>query len=148
MGLAEKISNDLKTAMKSGDRVALGVLRMLKSELQYKEIELGHELSDDDYISVVSSAAKKRREAIQEYSKGGRDDLAAKEDAELHIVNRYLPQQLSDGEIEGIIQQVIEEVEASTPADIGKVMKAVMPKVKGKADGRKVNEIVAKKLAG
>jgi uncharacterized protein YqeY len=146
MGFADTIGNDLKTAMKAGDKIALEVLRMLKSELKYKEIELGRDLNDEDYLSVLSSAAKRRREAITEFKKGGRDDLANKESAELDIINKYLPQQLSDTEIEKIVDEVIAEVQATTPADIGKVMKAVMPRVKGRADGRKINEIVGKKL--
>jgi uncharacterized protein YqeY len=146
MGFAETISNDLKTAMKSGDKLTLEVLRMLKSELKYKEIELGRDLNDEDYLSVLSSAAKRRREAVTEFTKGGRNDLATKESAELDIINKYLPQQLTDVEVETIIDQAIAEVNAATPADIGKVMKAVMPRVKGRADGRKINEIVGKKL--
>jgi uncharacterized protein YqeY len=146
MGFAETISNDLKTAMKSGDKLALEVLRMLKSEFKYKEIELGRDLTEEDYLSVLSSAAKRRREAAGEFAKGGRNDLATKESAELDIINKYLPQQLTDAEIETIVVEAIAEVNAATPADIGKVMKAVMPKVKGRADGRKINEIVGKKL--
>jgi len=146
MGIAEKIYEDLKAAMKSGDKVTLEVVRMLKSEFKYKQIELGRDLNDDEYIAVIASAAKKRREAIIGFEKGGRADLVAKETKELEIVNKYLPQQLSDEEIEKIIDVVIKEVNASTPTDIGAVMKALMPKVKGKADGRKVNELVAKKL--
>jgi uncharacterized protein YqeY len=146
MGFADTIGNDLKTAMKTGDKIALEVLRMLKSEFKYKEIELGRDLNDEDYLSALSSAAKRRREAINEFKKGGRDDLANKESAELNIINKYLPQQLSNAEIEKVVDEVIAEVEATTPADIGKVMKAVMPRVKGRADGRKINEIVGKKL--
>ena len=146
MGFADTIGNDLKTAMKAGDKIALEVLRMLKSELKYKEIELGRDLNDEDYLSVLSSAAKRRRESINEFKKGGRDDLADKESAELDILNKYLPQQLSDAEIEKVVDEVIAEVGATTPADIGKVMKSVMPRVKGRADGRKINEIVGKKL--
>jgi uncharacterized protein len=146
MGFAETISSDLKTAMKGGDKLTLEVLRMLKSEFKYKEIELGRDLNDAEYLSVLSSAAKRRREAASEFARGGRKDLADKESAELDIINKYLPQQLTDAEIEKIVDEAIAEVEAATPADIGKVMKVIMPKVKGRADGRKINEIVGKKL--
>lgn len=148
MGLAEKITNDMKTAMKSGDKTALGAIRMLKSDFKYKEIELGREMVEDDYLAVIVSAAKKRRDAIAEYTRGKRDDLVAKEKAELDVINAYLPQQLTEEELGKIIDEVVTEVNASTPADIGKVMKNVMIKVKGRANGRIINEIVSKKLTG
>jgi len=148
MGSAERISEDIKTAMKSGDKITLGVLRMVKSDLKYKQIELGRELTEDDCKVVFSSAAKKRRDAIEGFEKGARADLVAKEKAELEVINRYLPQQLSDEELEQIIADVVAETNASTPNDIGLVMKSLMPKVRGLADGRKVNELVSKKLNG
>jgi len=148
MGLAERISDEIKSAMKGGDKITLGVLRMLKSDLKYKQIELGRELTEDDYKAVFFSAAKKRRDAIEGFEKGARADLVAKEKAELEVINRYLPQQLSDTDLEKIVADVIAETEASTPNDIGLVMKSLMPKVKGLADGRKVNELVSKKLNG
>jgi uncharacterized protein YqeY len=148
MGSAEKISDDIKTAMKSGDKITLGVLRMLKSDLKYKQIELGRELTEDDFKAVLSSAAKKRRDSIEGFEKGARADLVAKEKAELEVIHKYLPQQLSDTDLERIIADVIAETNASTPNDIGLVMKSLMPKVKGRADGRKVNELVSQKLNG
>ena len=146
MGLAEKIIDNIKTAMKSGDKLALEVLRMLKSDFKYKEIELGREMTENDYMDVLQSAAKKRRDAIEGFAKGGRDDLVAKEKAELDVISGYLPQQLSDEELEEIIEEVMAEVGASTSADIGAVMKTVMPRVKGRADGRKIKEFVSQKL--
>ncbi|MCP4582535.1 MAG: GatB/YqeY domain-containing protein [candidate division Zixibacteria bacterium] len=146
MSLTDKISKDTIVAMKSGDKVTLGVLRMLKSEFKYKQIDSGRDLTDEDYLAVLNSAAKKRRDAIDSFEKGGRDDLVAKETAELEIVNKYLPQQLSDDELEKIVAEVFAETDASSPADIGLIMKNLMPRVKGKADGRKVNEIVTSKL--
>ena len=148
MGISDKISDDTKAAMKGGDKVALGVLRMLNSDIKYKRIEFGRDLTDDDYVAILSTAAKQRRDAIDSFAKGGRDDLVAKEKAELEIVNKYLPQQLSDAELEEIVAEVIAENNASTPADKGLVMKNLMPRVKGKVDGRKVNEIVTAKLNG
>jgi len=148
MGSAERISDEMKAAMKSGDKLSLSVLRMLKSDSKYKQIELGRELTEDDYKAVFSSAAKKRRDAIDGFEKGGRADLVAKEKAELEIINRYLPKQLSESELEKIIADAVAETKASTPNDIGLVMKNLMPKVKGLADGRKVNELVLKKLNG
>ncbi len=146
MGLAETITNDIKTAMKSGDKVTLNVLRMLKSDFKYKEIELGREMTEDDFMAVVNSSAKKRRDAMVEYERGGRADLVAKEKAELDVLVKYLPQQLSEKELEQIIEEAIAECGASTPAEIGKVMKTVMPRVKGRADGRVINELVSSKL--
>lgn len=148
MGLFELISQDLAQAMKSGDKLALGVLRMIKSDLKYKQIEIGRELTDEDCIAVFSSAAKKRQDSIDSFIKAGRNDLADNEAAELEIIKKYLPQQLSESELEQVIGETIAELGASTPNDLGAVMKALMPKVKGKADGRRINEIVRRKLGG
>ena len=148
MELFEQIAKDMVAVMKNGDKIGLSVLRMLKSDMKYKEIELKRELAPGDCLAVVVSAAKKRRDAIVEYEKGGRSDLVAKEKAELEIINRYLPKQIADDELRQIIEEVIAEANASTPADIGLVMKGVMPRVKGRADGRKVNELVLKILQG
>jgi hypothetical protein len=146
VGLSETIAQNLAQAMKSGDKVALSVLRMLKSDLEYKQIELGRDLTDDDCLGVLANAAKKRQDSIEGFAKGGRDDLVANEKAELEIIKKYLPQQLSESELEEVINGVIAETGALTPADFGAVMKSLMPRVKGKADGRMVNEIVRKKL--
>jgi uncharacterized protein YqeY len=148
VGLFEQVTQDLTQAMKSGNKVALSVLRMLKSELKYKQIELKRSLSDDDCIAVLSSAIKKRQEAIESFAKAGRTELAANENAELEVLKTYQPQQLSDSELEQIIDNTITETGVTNIASIGQVMKNLMPKVKGKSDGRKVNEIVRKKLGG
>ncbi len=148
MELADRIDEDLKTAMKSGDKVTVNVLRMLKSDLKYKHIELGCDLTEDDGLAVLSSAVKKRLDALESFEKGGRDDLVAKEKAEWEVLKRYLPEQLSDAELEEIVTEVIAETDASTPADFGLVMKNIMPRVKGRVDGRKVNEFVRNKLSG
>ncbi len=146
MSLFEKVDKDTTEALKAGEKDRLLLLRGLKSDLKYAKLDKGDDLTDDDVIEVLTYQAKKRRDSIEQFEKGGRDDLVAKETVELEIVNRYLPQQLSDNELEEIVAEVITETNASTPADIGLVMKNLMPKVKGKADGRKVNEIVTKKL--
>jgi len=148
MELSKQIAKDMVAVMKSGDKLALSVLRMLKSDFKYKEIELKRELTDDDCLAVVTAAAKKRRDAIEGFEKGGRGDLVAKEKAELEIISKYLPAQIADEELTRIITEAIAETEATTPADIGLVMKSVMPRVKGRADGRKVNELVLKILQG
>ena len=144
--LKKRIDDDLKETLKNKDSVALGVLRMLKSEIRYKEIEKGSDLSDDDVISVLSTTIKKRKDSIQQFEKGGREDLASKEQGELAVVTKYMPEQLGDDELSQIISQAISEEEASGPSDLGKVMRLVMPKVRGRADGKKVNQMVASQL--
>lgn len=136
----------MKVAMKEGDKAKLNLIRMLRSEIRYKEIELGSKLDDNGTIYVLSSAVKKRKEAIEEFKKGGREDLVAREEEELRIVFSYLPEQLSEQELLNLIDDSIAEVEAQSPMDVGKVMKVIMPKVKGRADGKKVNQMVSLKL--
>jgi uncharacterized protein YqeY len=144
--LKKRIDDDLKEALRSRDSVALSVLRMLKSEIHYKEIERGSLLSDDDVISVLSTAIKKRKDSIQQFEKGGRDDLASKEQEELAVVTKYTPEQLGDEELSQIISQAIGEEDASGPSDLGRVMRLVMPKVRGRADGKRVNQMVFSRL--
>lgn len=137
----------MKVALKAGDDERLQTLRMLKSDLQYKQIELCHELSDDEIIAVLGSAASKRSEAIEEYSKGGRQDLEEKERAEYDIIKEFLPGQSTSVELEGLIDEAIAESGASSMKDIGEVMKVLMPRVRGRADGKTVNIAVRAKLA-
>jgi uncharacterized protein YqeY len=146
--LVEKIDSDLIAAMKDKDEVRLNVLRMLKSELKYKAIDTGNDLSDDDVVAVLSSAAKKRNEAIDEYRKGGREDLAGQELAEFEIIKEYLPEQLSEEELRGLIEETFAETGAVSIKDLGTVMKSLMPKVRGRADGKTVNIVVRNMLQG
>ena len=145
--LKQRIDQDTKEALKNRDSLRLNVLRMLKSEIKYKEIELGSELSDDEVISVLSSSVKKRKDSIQQFEKGGRDDLASKEKAELELILKYLPEQLTEEELSQIINQAIKETNAIGSSDLGKVMKQVMPKVRGRAEGKKVNQMVSSQLS-
>lgn len=144
--LKRRINQDAKEALKSKNTLTLNVLRMLKSEIRYKEIERGSELSDDDVISVLSTAIKKRKDSIQQFEKGGRDDLASKEKQELTVVAKYMPEQLGEEELSQIVSQAISEEGATGPSDLGKVMKLVMPKVRGRADGKKINQMVSSQL--
>ena len=146
MSLKEKITEDMKIAMKEGEKTKLNLIRMLRSEIRYKEIEKGSELDDNGIIDVLSSAAKRRKESIQEFRKGGREDLAAKEEKELKIIYSYLPEQLSEEELLKLIDESIEEADAQSSKDVGKVMRVIIPKVKGRADGKKVNQMVSLKL--
>ncbi len=147
MTLLERITADIKDAMRSKDGTRLDTLRMVKSDLNYAMIEKKIETpSDADVLAVIQKAVKKRRDAIEGFEKGGRADLAAKEKAELAILTAYLPQQMTRAELEQIVKAVIAEIGASSKADMGKVMKAVMPQVSGKADGKMVSEVVAGSL--
>jgi uncharacterized protein YqeY len=146
MSLKEKITEDMKIAMKEGEKTKLNLIRMLRSEIRYKEIEKGSELDDNGIIDVLSSAAKKRKESIEEFRKGGREDLAAQEEKELEIIFSYLPEQLSEEELLKLIDESIVEAEAQSSKDVGKVMRVIIPKVKGRADGKRVNQMVSLKL--
>ena len=134
--------------MKSRDKFRTQTLRSLKSAIRYAEIEVNTELDDQALLAVIAKQAKQRQESIVEYRKGGREDLVAEEEAELAILQTYLPQQLTREEIEVEARQVIDEVGASNPRDIGKVMKPLMARLKGRADGRLVNQVVRELLAG
>ncbi|MEE9554496.1 MAG: GatB/YqeY domain-containing protein [candidate division Zixibacteria bacterium] len=146
MVFLEKINNDLKAAMKTKDEVRLKTLRMLKSDLMYKSKESGGELSDEDILAVLTSAAKRRSEAIDEYRRGGRDDLVAEESAEFEIIKEFLPEQLSAEKLDELIDRAISEAEASSTQNFGAVMKLLMPEIKGRADGKAVNIAVKEKL--
>ncbi len=144
--LKQRIDQDTREALKKKDSLRLSVLRMLKSEIKYKEIEKGSELSDDEVISVLSSSVKRRKDSIQQFEKGERDDLVSREKAELELVLKYLPEQLTEEELSQIINQAIKELNASGPSDLGKVMRQIMPEVRGRADGKRVNQMVSSQL--
>ena len=145
--LKQKIDQDTKEALKKKEPLRLNVLRMLKSEIRYKEIDLGSELSDDEVIAVLSSSIKRRKDSIQHFEKGGRDDLVSQEKAELDVIYKYMPEQLTDEKLSEIISQAIKETNATDSSDLGKVMKQVMPEVRGRADGKKVNQMVSSQLS-
>lgn len=148
MSLLKQIDQDLVKALKSGDRLGADTLRGLKSDIKYFQLEKRlDEVSDDDIIGVLSSSAKRRRDSIEQFAAGGRQDLVDKETRELEIIQKYLPQQLSEADVETIVKEAIEETGAQSPADMGKVMKIVMPKVKGRADGKLVQTIVTRTLS-
>ena len=142
-----KIKSDMKTAMKAREKERVQTLRMLISSLNNAKIELGEELDEDDVIDVLSTEAKKRREAAESYEEGGRDELADKEKAELSVIEEYLPTQLSDDEAAELVDEVIEAVGAESRADMGKVMGSIMPRIKGRYQGSKIKDIVLEKLA-
>ncbi len=148
MSLKDRLIQDMKEAMKARDQLRLSTLRLLISEIKNKEIEAKGELKDEDILAIIQKAVKQRQDSIAQYEKGGRQDLADKEKAELEILKAYLPEELSREEILEIIDQAIAATGASSPKEMGKVMREVMPKVKGRADGKVVNELVRKRLAG
>ncbi len=148
MSLAEILSDDLKKALKAGQKDVLSVIRMIKAAVKNKEIEKGDALSDEEIHGVLMTLAKQRKDSIEQFSKGGRQDLAEIEARELSIIQSYLPKQISKEEVEEIIKNTVTESNANGPKDMGKVMKAVMAKVKGRADGRLVSELVKETLSG
>ncbi len=149
MSLREKISSDLKNALRDRKAVDLSVLRMLQSAIRNREIEKKRGdagLTDEEVIEVVTSEIKKRKEAIEGYIKGQRQDLVDKENAEIAVLMGYMPKQMGEAEIREEAKKAIEEAGAKTPQDMGKVMKILMPRMKGKADGALVNKIVKEEL--
>jgi uncharacterized protein YqeY len=142
----DKINADIITAMKSKDEAALSALRMLKSAIKYKEVDLKREIKDEEVIDVLSKQAKQRRESIEGFEKGGRPEAAAKEKAELALIEKFLPAALSDAELSTLIEEAIKASGASGPKDMGKVMGVLTPKIKGKADMGKVSTLVKSRL--
>ena len=143
MSIKDKLMEDLKAAMRSRDADRTGVLRYLRSEIHNQEIADGKDLDDDGVMAVLDRQAKQRRDSIDAFKQGNRPDLVAKEEAQLAVIMDYLPEQLSDDEIAEIAREVIADVGASGPGDVGRVMGAVMPRVRGKAEGRKVSQVVS-----
>lgn len=149
MTLSEQINSDLKTAMKSGDKTRLNTLRLLRAHfIELSKRGEGQTITPEEELSVLMAAIKKRKEAIEMYEKGGRPELAQQERAESEIISSYLPKQLSPEEAAEIINRIIRETGASTPKDFGKVMPLAMKELKGKFDGKLVQEMVKSKLGG
>lgn len=148
MSLPERLSEDLKSAMKKRDTLKVSVIRLARSEIRNAEIAKGGPLTDQELIEVLARESKRRREAMEQFQKAGRTDLADKEAAELCILAEYLPQQLSEAEITGIAEEVIAELHATSKADKGKVMSALMQQVRGRADGKLVSQVVDRMLEG
>ena len=147
MSLFERIDQDIIEALKAGEKDRLTVLRGLKSDLKYKQIDKGDDLTDEEAIGVLASQAKKRRDSIEQFAKGGRDDLVQQQKFQLEVITSYLPKQLDENELREIVARAIAEVGAESPQQIGAVMKIVMPRVKGVADGKMVNKLAMEILA-
>lgn len=146
--IQETIREQMTTAWKGGDTERRDALRLLLASFKNAEIDAGHTLTDDETLKVLQKEAKQRRDSIAEYEKAGRTDLAAKEQSELTVIEEFLPAQLSDEELEALAREVIAEVGASEPGDVGKVMRPLLERVAGRADGGRVNQAVRSVLAG
>lgn len=146
MSLKERLMSDLKTAMKNRDKVRKDVVTMVRAAVKQREVDERIELDDEGIIDVISKQVKQKKDAIEDFRKGSREDLVQLTEKEIEILMEYLPRQLSEEEIDEIVRAAINEVGANTTRDMGKVMANVMPKVKGKADGSLVNKIVKQYL--
>ena len=142
MSLLEQLTSDMKEAMKAKDKVTLGVVRMVKASVSNEQIKLGHDLTADEELAVLAREMKQRVEEMESYKDAGRADLAEEIQGQIDVLKRYMPAQMSEEEVVAIVKETIAEVGASSKADLGKVMGALMPKVKGKADGKLVNTTV------
>lgn len=146
MNLSERLNEDMKQAMRNQDKFKLSTIRMVRATIKNLEIDLKRTLNDNEVLDILGREIKQRKDALQEFEKAGRDDLAQQVKAEAEILAEYLPEQLSEEEIKVIVQQTIQETGASSKAEMGKLMSALMPKVKGLADGRLVNQVVQQLL--
>jgi uncharacterized protein len=147
MSLLERLNNDMKQAMKNKEKDKLSVIRMLKAAIQNEELKFRHELTDEDELTVLSRELKQRKDSLEEFANANRTDLVDKIRIEIGYVEEYMPEQLSEEEIAEIVKQTISEVNATSKADMGRVMGALMPRVKGKADGSLVNKLVQQQLS-
>ena len=148
MSLKDRLTEDLKQAMRQGDEQRKSTIRLVKAAITNAEIERGKELGDDEVLAVIAKQAKQRRESVTEFAKAGRQDLVDQEEEELQILLSYLPAQMSRDEIEVAARQIIAEVGATSRAQMGEVMRRLMPQLKGKADGSLVNQVVREILTG
>lgn len=146
MQLIDRLSAELKDSLKAGDKTKVGVIRLLKSSIKNKEIEKMSTLTEEEIFGVINTAVKQRREAIEQFQKGGREDLVQQETSELEILQTFLPPQLSDEQVMNDIKAVIMETEAASLKDMGKVMKILVPRLQGRADGAKISSLVKEML--
>jgi uncharacterized protein YqeY len=147
MALAEQIRADLTAAMKARDAAKTSTLRMLQAAIKNEQIEKGGELEDADVIAVLKRAAKQRNDSVEQYEKAGRQDLADKEKAELVVLEAYMPQQMTDEELEALVKQTMTAVGAESKKDTGKVMKEIMARHRGTVDGKKVQAVLGRLLS-
>jgi uncharacterized protein YqeY len=144
--LTEKIRADMTSAMKAQDKERLSTIRMLQSAIKNEQINSGHELSDEEAMSVIRKAVKQRQDSVEQYTKGNRPELAAKEQSEIETLKTYLPPELSDDDLENGLREIVASTGAQSKKDMGKVMKEATARFKGRADGKKIQEIVSRLL--
>ncbi|CEP78090.1 GatB/YqeY domain-containing protein [Defluviitoga tunisiensis] len=144
--LKEKLNEDLKKYMKEKNTLALNTVRLVIADIKNKEIEKNSELTDEEILQIIRKQIKTREDSIQQFKSAGRDDLANKEAQEIEILKKYLPEDLTDEELDKIIQETIKELNASSKKDFGRVIKEVIQKVQGRADNKKISELISKKL--
>lgn len=147
MLLKERLMEDMKDAMKKGDQIKLSAIRMVRAGIKNKEIELIKELKDEDVVDVIKTAIKQRKDSFAQFLSGKRMDLAEREKKEIEILSVYLPEQMGEEEIRKRVKEVILETGASSSRDMGRVMKLIMPELKGRADGQLINKIVQEMLS-
>jgi len=148
VSLLTDLNEDMVKAMKAKDKERLMVIRMIKSSLQNEQISKGSELTEEEELTVLSREKKQRNESLEEFKNANRNDLVEKLEKELVIIDEYLPEQLDEEEVEAVVKETIVETEASSMKDMGKVMSALMPKIKGRADGKLVSNLVKRELQG
>ncbi len=148
MNILERLENDMIKAAKARDSERLGAIRFVRSQTKNRQIELKRDLKDEDVVEVLARIAKQHRESIEQFHEGGREELAEHERRQLAVVEDYLPAQLGERELLEILSEILEETGATDPRDIGVVMKAIMPRVKGRADGKMVKTLVQQRLTG
>ncbi len=146
MSLKEKLQEDLKSSMKNKDTVRKSVITLVRAAIKQYEVDNRKELGDDGVIEIISKQLKQRKDSLVEFEKAGRDDLIEETKSEIQVLEEYLPQQLSEDELEQIVIETIAEVGATSMKDMGKIMSTIKPKTAGRADGRKINELVKKNL--
>ena len=144
--LTEKVRSDMTSAMKAQEKERLSTLRMLQSALKNEQINSGHELSDEEAMTVIRKAVKQRQDSIEQYTKAGRTELADKEQSEMELLKTYLPAEMSDEELESGLREIVASTGAQSKKDLGKVMKEATAKYKGRVEGKKIQEIVARLL--
>jgi hypothetical protein len=144
--MIDRLQQDLKQAMKSGDRITVSVLRLLLSSIKYAAIEAKRDLTQDEFISVIQKAIRSRKESIEAFQKGGRSELAQQEAAELEVLQRYLPSQMDPEALEQAVDRLLAELQLTEKKDLGRAMKEFMARYRGKADGKAVNALIASRL--
>jgi uncharacterized protein YqeY len=144
--LRDQIADDMRAAMKAREQTRVSTLRMLMAAVKNTQVDKGHELDDEEVVDVVAREAKRRRESMEAFEKGGRDELVEKERAELNVLEAYLPERMGEAELASLVDEAIAETGATSAKEMGQVMKALMPKVKGRADGAAVSTLVRARL--